>query len=192
MLDAEGWLATPPRFIPRGAGAWGRAPRVTPSTRQLGMRTSPGRSSGSFLWRATALLLLGTTSACYVYGPAATDARQGTQVQAFLNDQGRAVLAASVGARTRAVSGDVVAASDSTLQLAVTETLAIDGTVYQWNGERVGIQRALLDSVRARRVSVARSAAVAGGVVLAALLVRAAFGLGANGGAGTSPPPQPK
>jgi hypothetical protein len=138
------------------------------------------------LRRATALLLPAIT-ACYSYSVAGPNLRGGQHVQLFLSDRGRVELGALLGAGTRSVSGDVADASDSTLQLRVSGTRTIDGAEYAWNGERVRISRALVDSVRVQRVAVARTALVAAGITGGALLVRAAFSGGLGGGGQRTP-----
>lgn len=136
------------------------------------------------------LLLLPVIAGCYVYAPAAHPIAQGDNVRLFLNDRGRAELAALVGPSVRSLTGDVVAATDSQLTLSVRESASIRGVSSEWNGERVTIGTSLVDSARTHRISALRTVAAGVGGVAFVALVRAAFGGGSNGGSGpTSGPP---
>lgn len=144
------------------------------------------------LRRTTAVLLLACLTACYTYAPAATTARGGQHVQAFLNDRGRSELGRTVGAGTRSIAGAVTATGDSTLTLSVAMTRSIDGKEYQWTGEQVTLPLALLDSVRVQRVSIVRTTLAAAGFVAAIAAIHAAFGVGSTGGRNPSPIPTPQ
>lgn len=140
--------------------------------------------------RATLLALLPAIAGCYVYAPAARPLAGGDHVRLFLNDRGRAELTAVVGPGVRSLSGEVDAATDSQVTMSVKESASIRGDVSEWNGERVTIGTALLDSTKIQRFSVARSAAAAAGGAAFVALVRSAFSGGSNGGSspGSGPP----
>ena len=139
-----------------------------------------------------ALGLLLCTAGCYVYGPAGRPAREGQRVEAFLNDRGRSELGRFVGAGTRSIDGDVTALGDSSLTISVKRSRSIDGAESEWTGEQVALPLAMLDSVRVRRVSFARSALVVGIAAAAGVLIRGAFSGGVSGGPQRSPVPSPQ
>lgn len=140
--------------------------------------------------RTALLVLLPVIAGCYVYAPAVRPLAGGDQVRLFLNDRGRAELTAVVGPGVRSLSGEVDAATDSQVTVRVKESASIRGDISEWNGERVTLGTALLDSTRIQRFSVARSAAAAAGGAVFVALVRAAFSGGSNGGSppGSGPP----
>lgn len=140
--------------------------------------------------RRAALVLLPVVAGCYVYAPARHPTGPGDKVRLFLNDRGRAELTALVGPSVRSLTGEIVAATDSQLTLSVRESASIRGVLSEWNGEQVAVRTALVDSLRAHRISPLRTAAAAVGGVAFVALVRSAFGGGSNGGSGpTSGPP---
>lgn len=132
------------------------------------------------------------TAGCYVYAPAGRQAREGERVELFLNDRGRSELGRLIGAGTRSIDGDVNALGDSSLTIAARHTRSIDGVEFEWSGEPVMLPLAMLDSVRVRRVSAARSALVVGAAVAAGVLIRGAFSGGGSGGPQRSPGPAPQ
>ncbi len=166
------------------------APHSLPHWRRLNVQslTVPRRS----LQRLTGFVLVVSMFACTVYAPAGRPARDGQDVQAFLNDFGRSQLGQAVGAGTRTVTGAVAAVGDSSLTVAVIATRSIDGADHEWTGEHVTLPLAMLDSVRVQRISVVRSALFAGALVAAVALIRAAFSGGGSGGTQRSPGPAPQ
>lgn len=95
-----------------------------------------------------------------------------------------------IGPSVRSLTGEIVATTDSDLTISVKESASTRGVSSEWNGERVTIGTALVDSARTHRISAVRTAAAAIGGVAFVALVRAAFGGGSNGGSGpTSGPP---
>lgn len=140
--------------------------------------------------RRTTFLLLPLTAGCYVYAQVDHPPAPGDGARLFLNDRGRAELTALVGPSVRSLTGEIVAANDSQITISVRESASTRGESSEWNGERVTVGTALLDSTRARRISPLRTAAAAAGGVAFVALVRAAFGGGSNGGSSpTSGPP---
>lgn len=142
--------------------------------------------------RRTALVLIPVVAGCYVYAPARHPIAAGDNVRLFLNDRGRAELTALVGPSVRSLTGEIVAATDSQLTISVRESASIRGVLSEWNGEQVAVGTALVDSLRAHRISPVRTAAAAVGGVAFVALVRSAFGGGSNGGSGpaSGPPTQ--
>jgi hypothetical protein len=140
--------------------------------------------------RRTTLLLLPALAGCYVYASSDMRPARGDDVRLFLNDRGRAELTSLIGPSVRSLTGEIVATTDSDLTISVKESASTRGVSSEWNGERVTIGTALVDSARTHRISAVRTAAAAIGGVAFVALVRAAFGGGSNGGSGpTSGPP---
>lgn len=142
--------------------------------------------------RRATVLLIPALAGCYVYAPSARPIAPGDDVRLFLNDRGRAELTALVGPSVRSLTGEIVAATDSQFTISVRESASIRGVSSEWNGEQVAVATALVDSLRAHRISPVRTAAAAVGGVAFVALVRSAFGGGSNGGSGPSsgPPTQ--
>lgn len=136
-------------------------------------------------WRiCVAAFLLGVSSGCYTYGPAAMSPDPGTRLVLQLNDQGRVALVDSIGPTGREVEGTVVTKSDSAFLLQVARVGYLNGQSNTWNGERLTVRRSLVDRVTERRFSSSRTllaAGIATGGVLAFILTRGLFGFGNEG-----------
>jgi hypothetical protein len=140
------------------------------------------------------VLLLGVTSACYVYTPAPTPSVPGTRLLLELNDRGRVGLGDSIGPSAQVVEGLVASNSDSAYTLRVVRVGYLNGQSNNWNGEPLFISREFVGIAKERTFSRSRSWLTVGGVSLAAVAFISSRGLlgfgseGRKGGGG--PPPQ--
>lgn len=114
-----------------------------------------------------AMLLAG----CYVYRPGSDVVPAvGTRVAAQLTGTASDTLTRVVGPGIATVRGDVVAASDSAVILAVTSVIDRSGRDQSWQHEHLRLGRATVLMYQQRRLSVSRSVllglALAGGAAL--------------------------
>lgn len=147
---------------------------------------------GSALALAAAVVA-STTSACYSTRAVLGPPDPGTQVQARLNDRGRAALADSLGRDPEVVEGRVTARTDTSLTLAVGQVRLFSGESTAWRGERVTLRMSSLRALEARRPARGLTAAlVVGGAAVLVVLLRAASVSGGGSGAvpvGQNPSP---
>ncbi|MGZ9245112.1 MAG: hypothetical protein ACXW61_04850 [Gemmatirosa sp.] len=127
-----------------------------------------------------AALLLATTPAagCRSYAPVRPDGAAGRVVRVRLTPEGGSALAPTIGPRGTALEGTLIAADDSSVTMDVRAVTRASGDDEQWPGERVRVERRAVAGVDAVRMSVKRSALLAGGVVAALWLLRGALGGG--------------
>ena len=105
-------------------------------------------------------------SGCYTYrGASGTTPPVGAAVAVDINDRGRVALADSLGPSPERVEGRLVSADDSTVVVAVASVKPRDGERTSWTGERITLNRSSFGDMLERRLSVARSVALAGAVV---------------------------
>jgi hypothetical protein len=125
---------------------------------------------------------------CYVAAPlAGPQPANGTRVAITLTESGTTAMASQLGpARVRLV-GDVAAATDSSLVLALRTVTNWRGIEETWMGEQVTVPRSAIESIGERHVSVGRSVGLTLAIVVAAVLVGKAIGSGGSGS--TLPPP---
>ena len=128
-----------------------------------------------------ALLLAATPAAgCRSYAPVApgagTSGTAGRVVRVRLTPDGGTALAPTIGPRGTALEGTLVAADDSSVTMDVRAVTRESGDDERWPGERLRVARRSVAGVDVVRTSVKRSALLAGGVVAALLVLRAAFG----------------
>lgn len=143
---------------------------------------------------STVLIVSVMVSACYSYLPAERSIlRPGTVVRAELTDSGSLVLSSYLGPGTASVDGELLSASDDSLKLAVTAATNRRGIENFWSGEQVVLPRAVISTLRERRLSPVRTALAFGGGLAAAVGVYIGFksgGLGDKGGGSGGGPPK--
>lgn len=110
----------------------------------------------------------------------------------YLSDAGSRELARYVGPRVTNINGTVTREENGgDLVLAVSSTVTTNGNETFWDGEVVSVPRPYIAVLQERKLSVSRTAAVAGGLVAAAVgLGRATGAIGGGGGKGGGTPPQ--
>jgi len=125
--------------------------------------------------------------ACYVYAPAYTTPEPGTRVAFEINDRGRVGLENNVGPEVAEVEGVLTSASETLLVLNVLEVRGLRGGHAAWTGESVLFRPEYVRSMRTRRWSTGRTAALV--TFLASSTVAFIASRGLFGGAGGDGPP---
>lgn len=123
-------------------------------------------------------------SGCYVNRPLDAAPEPGTNVVLAVNDRGRVALADSVGEAVAQIEGALVSRRDSVFVVRVRAVEYLNGQRHRWTGEPLTIREEHLRDVHARRMSRGRTAVVAGVIsssVIAFVLSRDLFGIGAGG-----------
>jgi hypothetical protein len=136
---------------------------------------------------AAALLLLPSATGCYTYAPVWNGVVEpGREVRVGLSDEGRVLLAPSLGAGANRIDGRVLEKSDSALSLAIAgvEYVNARGIFAKWSGEPVVIPRQVFAGVAERKLSRGRTWTL---VALAAIAVGVASSRAITGG-GNDPP----
>lgn len=147
-------------------------------------------------WRvAGALCAAACLGACYTYtAPLEVRPEIGRTFAFEPTDEGRAALAAGIGAGTERIEGALLDLTDTTYGVQVARVVDVRGQVTRWSGEVVSLRRDYIGTVRERRNSPARTALAVGGVAagVAALVSVATldvFGNESGGQTGEPPPP---
>jgi hypothetical protein len=128
-----------------------------------------------------AIVSLIVAQGCYEYVPIESpSAPVGNFVELKISDPGRVGLAPRFGAGLDLVEGQLVAERDSEMTLKVLSVTNLDGEHMRWSGETVSLSRGFVRSVKSKRLSPLRTAALAaaGGAVLYALAARGLIGGG--------------
>lgn len=128
-------------------------------------------------------------SACYVYVPLSTTPEPGVRLAVELNDVGRVGVANNVGPEVGRVEGFLQSRSDSQYVIRVADVFGLYGTRTRWAGEPVTFRSEYLRTVRARRLSRGRTAALVSTLAVALgtfIVTRDLLGLG--GGTDVPPP----
>jgi hypothetical protein len=136
-----------------------------------------------------AAVVTASTAACYTTRPLLGPPAAGTEIEATLNDRGRAALADSLGRDVDLVAGRVVERTDTSLVLALTRVRTFRGAENTWTGEQVRFSMTSLRSLAERRLSRAQSVLLGVGIVGATvglILSRSLFG-NAAGAVGDGP-----
>lgn len=96
---------------------------------------------------------------CYRLTPIETDAQlaSGTELRIELTDAGAVRLASMVGPRVEVIDGRTLENTDTSVVVAVTETINRARIGMPWNGERVEVPRTAIDRLRARELDRGRS-----------------------------------
>lgn len=144
---------------------------------------------------AAAVLALVATAGCFSYAPInghEPAPRLGTEVRAHLSTPESFQLTNVTANNVVEVDGEVVRWEDERLVLSAWWLRALNGTEHRGIGETVNIPTSSLGTVERKRVSVAKTGALAGFGVLLAVLFNSALTSGAGGGEGPGPPPPPQ
>jgi hypothetical protein len=110
-----------------------------------------------------------------------------------LNDRGRVALSDSIGPSADRIEGEVQAAEDSAVVLRVTSVRYTNGQRHRWTNEPLTVRADLVRDLRARHLSRARTALVAGvstAAFVAFVISRDLLGFGSpgeDGGGGPGP-----
>jgi hypothetical protein len=122
-------------------------------------------------WACAGALLV-NTAGCYSHRQidSASGLTSGQRVTLELTDQGRARLAEQLGGSVARVQGAVISQDGDQLSISVARVGYIGGTISNWSGETVRIQRADISSVQERQLAPVRTGLLAGGII-AALVV---------------------
>jgi len=134
--------------------------------------------------------LLPALQACYGYVPLATQSPPlGQMVELQVTDKGRVGLSDRFGPGLEVIAGRVESQQANDLVIDVYRVKHITGESTQWSGESVRLDRGFVGLVKARKISVWRTTAiaVAAGTVLALTAGRALAG----GGKDPKDPPDP-
>jgi hypothetical protein len=132
------------------------------------------------------------TAGCYGYAPLVTPVPEpGTAIAATLTDSGSLALNRYLGPMVTEVRGRYVGSSEAGLQIAVSSVLFSGGAELDWAGETVTLPGGTVRSLQLRRLSMGRSALLAGLGVAGVAATVAAFDLIGTGTAtsGTGLPP---
>jgi len=123
---------------------------------------------------ACGFVIWGTTIGCYNLQPVVGNPLPlGTQVGLDINDAGRAVLGGSMGPEISLIEGRLVARDSVGYTLSVSQVHLFRGGEQVWSGERVVVKSEYVSSLRERKLSRGRTAAmVAASVGVVALIVR--------------------
>jgi len=161
----------------------------TPSRRRRGPTAIRRNRVGALLCALTFLL-----QGCYETLPLQTGTAPpvAERVLFVLNDQGRVGLSSKLGPAVDKVEGTVLQVSENAYDISVTGITQVGGGSAMWNGERVSVGKDLVASYAVRRLNRTRTALLAGGVTVGAVLL--IFGrsrLLGGGGVEPSPIPEP-
>jgi hypothetical protein len=133
---------------------------------------------------AAALVLTG----CYSYLPVSTAEPQvGARVAAGLTVDGADTLARAVGPGITTLRGDVVAAEDGTITLALTSVTDRTGQVTSWKGEEVRVPQGAVERLEQRKLALGRSVLFAAAFLGGSVAAWEAFQAGIRGGAIPNP-----
>lgn len=139
--------------------------------------------------RATvALVLLGSTTACFHYVPAETVPSQGTPVRAHLDPPVPVQLRDITANSVVRVTGEVVTSDSEQIILSAFSVEGAGNQHFAGGGSTVSLPRDALQSLEERRLSTGRTALAGVGVAVAGYLIqlglRAAVGGGDTDGGG--------
>ena len=143
--------------------------------------------------RAAVALLLAASTGCRTYTVLPSHSLDpGRTVRVRLTATGSGDVASAIGPHGSVLEGALVSRDDSTLTLAPTRIVRVSGDEERWPGDAVVVRRTAVLGVDAVRVSTHRSLLLAGGMLAALAVVRAAIGGGDQvsrmpGGEGSTP-----
>ena len=122
-------------------------------------------------------IVLFASLGCYAAVPLTTPAPQtGSEVVVQLTDAGSESLARLVGPRATEIRGHYLASPPDTLRVAVLGVTTRNEEERFWQHEPLGIPRSAIATLRERRLSTPRTAAVVALAAAAAVLVKIGFG----------------
>ncbi len=121
-------------------------------------------------------LLTGT--GCYTYAPASGTPAAGTELAVLLTDLGRVALNARVGPEIDQLRGKLVSSTDTSLTLAMSESVTLRGESAKWTDEIVTMSREHVSSIRTKSFSRGRTSVIAGtfGAAAAFFVINSAIG----------------
>lgn len=130
------------------------------------------------------------TNACYTTVPLTTEHPiAGTELVVTLTDLGGPQMASVLGPKVTGLSGKFLSETGDSLYLGVATVMQTGGNEQFWQGERVGIPRSIIATLRERKGSTAKSALLVGAVVAVLASITALVSSG-NPGTGSTPPPK--
>ncbi len=143
------------------------------------------------LRRTTALLtclsLATSTTACAVYTPLDRDAARSVgEARIDLTERGTLELSPRIGAGVVSVDGRVRTLTDSTVEVALVQTVTRSGDSQQWLGEPLVIPLGYVNRFLRRQPSTKRSLLLGAGVLAGVVLAGAAFAIGSSGSGGNT------
>ena len=143
--------------------------------------------------RPAALGALALLTGCHTYVPVMQAPAPGTDVALVLTDRGRAALGERIGPEVDQLRGTLESASDSSVTLAVTQSLSLRGLSQGWTGERITVSRDQLAGLRVRQLDKGRTAlaVLTAGVGVGLLTTFGFAGAGGSGESGGTLPPGP-
>jgi hypothetical protein len=139
------------------------------------------------------ILFLSLAAGCYRYDPApGVTPVTGDEVRFTLSQEAAQELAPVLGARTRSLTGRILADGGTAYTFAVDRTFKDDGVVVVWAGDRVSIPRSGVAQTDRRVLDRKKSMLVTGGAILGALVATVVLAqLKGEGNPGQPPPPPP-
>lgn len=137
------------------------------------------RLSAATAWWCLAILAP-ATGGCYRLSPIESTPDAGREVRVDLTDAGSTRLASLIGPRIESLDGRAVQATDSSLVLAVSATIARSGMSVHWSNERVDVPRTAIARVRGRQLDRKRTWLMAAVGVVGVIAIGEAFGLGSG------------
>lgn len=142
--------------------------------------------------KLAALAMLSLTAACYSYKQAESVDQvapaTGSHIRVRLTQEGAASLAQQIGPQAVNLDGDVVAAGQDTLRLALSSVEDARHITTSWKGEQVTIPRGAIESVGQRKLAVGPTALL-GGLAAGSVVAAAAIFAGSGESSGAVQPP---
>jgi hypothetical protein len=130
------------------------------------------------------------STGCYTYAPMSTSAVQGSEVAVILTDRGRVALIDRVGPEMDELRGRLVSRTDSTVTLAMMESVSLRGVSANWTDEVITLRDDHYGSIRLKQFSRGRTTVLAGGFAAAmAVVVLTSSLVGGNSNTTPSTPP---
>ena len=123
------------------------------------------------------MFLLGVSSGCYSYVPAASAPAPGTQLRFVLNDRGRVGLGEAVGSSAETVEAVLVADQDSAYAVKIASVMYRNGQSNRWNGESLVISKQFVGNVAEREFSRSKTFIAVAGLTAAVVALLAGKGL---------------
>ena len=140
------------------------------------------------LRKSVAICVLVTT-ACYTTVPLATEHPvTGSELVVTLTDAGAQQMASVLGPKVTGLSGKFLGESGDSLYLGVSSVSQASGNETFWQGERVGVPRPIIATLRERKASTMKSALLVGAVVAVLASITALVSSGSPGNNSTPPP----
>jgi hypothetical protein len=111
-------------------------------------------------------------------------ARTAAEARIDLTERGTLELSPRIGAGVVSVDGRVRTVTDSTVEVALVQTVTRIGDSQQWMGEPLVIPLGYVTGFRRRQPSTKRSLLLGGSILAGVLGAGAAFGIGNSGSGG--------